>query len=36
VTGHFVYPDGAREPAKSAVIMQIKDGGFHWVSTVEP
>ena len=36
VTGHFVYPEGAREPAKSAVIMQIKDGGFHWVSTVEP
>jgi len=36
VTGHFVYPEGAREPAKSAVIMQIKDGGFHWVSTIEP
>jgi len=36
VTGHFVYPKGAREPAKSAVIMQIKDGGFHWVSTIEP
>jgi branched-chain amino acid transport system substrate-binding protein len=36
VTGHFVYPEGAREPAKSAVIMQIKDGAFHWVSTVEP
>jgi branched-chain amino acid transport system substrate-binding protein len=36
VTGHFVYPEGAREPAKSAVIMQIKDGSFHWVSTVEP
>jgi len=36
VTGHFVYPEGTREPAKSAVIMQIKDGGFHWVSTVEP
>jgi len=36
VTGHFVYPEGAREPAKSAVIMQIKEGGFHWVSTVEP
>ncbi len=36
VTGHFVYPEGAREPAKSAVIMQSRDGGFHWVSTVEP
>lgn len=36
VTGRFVYPEGAREPAKSAVIMQIKDGGFRWVSTVEP
>ena len=36
VTGHFVYPEGARDPQKSAVIMQIKDGGFHWVSTVEP
>lgn len=36
VTGKFVYPEGAREPAKSAVIMQIKDGGFHWVSTVNP
>ncbi|MEI6081547.1 MAG: ABC transporter substrate-binding protein [Verrucomicrobiota bacterium] len=36
VTGHFVYPEAAREPAKSAVIMQIKDGSFHWVSTVEP
>lgn len=36
VTGHFVYPEGAREPAKSAVIMQIKDGGFHWVNTVQP
>lgn len=35
-TGHFVYPGGAREPAKSAVIMQIKDGGFRWVNTVEP
>jgi len=36
VTGQFVYPEGAREPAKSAVIMQIKNGGFHWVSTVNP
>lgn len=36
VTGRFVYPEGAREPSKSAVIMQIRDGGFHWVSTVEP
>lgn len=36
VTGRFVYPQGAREPSKSAVIMQIKDGGFRWVSTVEP
>jgi branched-chain amino acid transport system substrate-binding protein len=36
VSGHFVYPEGARDPQKSAVIMQIKDGGFHWVSTVEP
>lgn len=35
-TGHFVYPGGVREPAKSAVIMQIKDGGFRWVNTVEP
>jgi len=36
VTGHFIYPEGTRDPVKSAVIMQIKDGGFHWVSTVEP
>ena len=36
VTGKFVYPEGAREPMKSAVIMQIKDGGFQWVNTVEP
>jgi len=36
VTGHFLYPEGDRDPQKSAVIMQIKDGGFHWVSTVEP
>jgi len=36
VTGHFVYPEGARDPEKSAVIMQIKDGSFHWVSTVDP
>ena len=36
VTGQFVYPEGAREPMKSAVIMQIKDGGFQWVNTVEP
>ena len=36
VTGQFVYPEGAREPAKSAVIMQIKNGGVQWVSTVNP
>jgi branched-chain amino acid transport system substrate-binding protein len=36
VTGHYVFPVGAREPSKSAVIMQIKDGGFRWVNTVEP
>jgi len=36
VTGRFLYPEGSRDPEKSAVIMQIKDGGFHWVSTVEP
>jgi branched-chain amino acid transport system substrate-binding protein len=36
VTGKFVYPESAREPMKSAVIMQIKDGGFQWVNTVEP
>ena len=36
VTGHFVCPEGARDPEKSAVIMQIKDGSFHWVSTVDP
>jgi len=36
VTGHYVFAEGAREPAKSAVIMQIKDGGFRWVNTVEP
>ena len=36
VTGHARFDVGSRDPAKSAVIMQIKDGGFHWVATVEP
>lgn len=36
VTGNMRFTQGSGDPAKSAVIMQIKDGKFVWVADVNP
>ena len=36
VTGTFHFEPGSGDPLKSVVILQIKDGGFHWVTNAEP
>ena len=36
VTGDMHYQPGARDPIKSAVIMQIRDGKFVWFSDARP
>lgn len=36
VTGTFRFEPGSGDPLKSAVILQIRDGGFHWVTNAEP
>lgn len=36
VTGSMRFQDGSGDPVKSAVILQIKDGKFAWVTNAEP
>lgn len=36
VTGTMRFEDGSGDPIKSAVILQIKDGGFVWVDNAAP
>ncbi|MFM7374198.1 MAG: ABC transporter substrate-binding protein [Planctomycetota bacterium] len=36
VTGTFRFEPGSGDPLKSVVILQIKDGGFQWVTNAEP
>lgn len=36
VTGKISYPSGSGDPVKGAVMMQIKDGKFLWVTNVDP
>jgi branched-chain amino acid transport system substrate-binding protein len=36
VTGNMRFTPGSGDPAKSAVIMQIKDGKFVWVADINP
>ena len=36
VTGTFRFEPGSGDPIKSAVILQIKDGAFQWVTNAQP
>jgi branched-chain amino acid transport system substrate-binding protein len=36
VTGTFRFEPGSGDPLKSAVILQIRDGAFHWVTNAAP
>ncbi len=36
VTGKMQFQPGSGDPIKSAVILQIKDGKFHWVANATP
>jgi branched-chain amino acid transport system substrate-binding protein len=36
VTGKISYPSGSGDPVKGAVMMQVKDGKFLWVTNVDP
>lgn len=36
VTGTFRFEPGSGDPLKSAVILQIKDGAFQWVTNANP
>jgi len=36
VTGNMQFKEGSGDPIKSAVILQIKDGAFHWFANANP
>lgn len=36
VTGQFHYAEGSHDPAKSVVILTVKEGAFAYVTSVEP
>jgi len=36
VTGTMQFQEGSGDPIKSAVIIQIKDGAFHWFANAAP
>ncbi len=36
VTGSMQFQEGSGDPIKSAVIIQIKDGAFHWFANAAP
>lgn len=36
VTGSFRFEPGSGDPIKSAVVLQIKDGAFQWVTNAQP
>lgn len=36
VTGTFRFEPGSGDPIKSAVVLQIKDGAFQWVTNANP
>jgi len=36
VTGNFRFEPGSGDPIKSAVVLQIKDGAFQWVTNANP
>jgi branched-chain amino acid transport system substrate-binding protein len=36
VTGTMQFKEGSGDPVKSAVILQIKDGAFHWFANANP
>ena len=36
VTGTMKFQEGSGDPIKSAVILQIKDGAFHWFANANP
>ena len=36
VTGTFRFEPGSGDPIKSAVVLQIKDGAFQWVTNAQP
>jgi len=36
VTGDFRFEPGSGDPIKSAVVLQIKDGAFQWVTNAQP
>lgn len=36
VTGSFQFEPGSGNPIKSAVVLQIKDGAFQWVTNAQP
>jgi len=36
VTGNMQFQEGSGDPIKSAVILQIKDGAFHWYANANP
>jgi branched-chain amino acid transport system substrate-binding protein len=36
VTGTMQFQEGSGDPVKSAVILQIKDGAFHWFANAAP
>lgn len=36
ITGNFIYEPGNCDPKKSIVILTVKEGGFGYITTVEP
>ncbi|MDD5368403.1 MAG: ABC transporter substrate-binding protein [Anaerolineaceae bacterium] len=36
VTGTMQFKEGSGDPIKSAVILQVKDGAFHWFANANP
>jgi len=36
VTGNMQFQEGSGDPIKSAVILQIQDGAFHWFANANP
>jgi branched-chain amino acid transport system substrate-binding protein len=36
VTGSMQFKEGSGDPIKSAVILQVKDGAFHWFANAKP
>lgn len=36
VTGTFRFEPGSGDPLKSAVVLQIKDGAFQWITNAQP